>query len=500
MSHALSRGARDHRRNRRQNARTLTDLQDVRDRLMSRTGTKPAFDYELMLMFSRNQVSASVTVPLLTIVVAAVAAAWVDWRQAAVWAAAVLIGEAVLLTLCRRFERVSPEEVRIASWQRVFMVAECFYGVAWAALTVLSLPFTTSMGESFVFAVLVVVLAIRTMVASNCLRAFFAGTLPITAALVLRFGLGLQLEALAMALIAVCAQGYFTLLAQRLRATAIAMFSFRAEKDALIAELEQEKSISDEARRRAEDANIAKSRFLATMSHELRTPLNAILGFSEVMKDELFGPHTSPQYRDYAEDIHRSGRHLLDLISEILDLSRIEAGRYQLNEEAVTLVHTVEDCVHLVSLRAREKGLQIVEQYEDGMARLWADERAVRQVCLNLLSNAVKFTPTGGTITVLCGWTQGGGQYIAVRDTGPGIPEEEIPIVLRSFGQGSLAQKTAEDGAGLGLPIVTGLVELHGGRFELKSKLRVGTEAIVSFPRSRVMHALPPMEVKPRAA
>ena len=281
---------------------------------------------------------------------------------------------------------------------------------------------------------------------------------------------------------ALTAEGYFSLLAYRLYSTTLATLEARAEKDALIGELEQSKSISDEARRRAEAANIAKSRFLAQMSHELRTPLNAILGFSEVMKSEIFGAHAVPMYKDYAADIHSSGVHLLNLINEILDLSRIEAGRYELNEEAVSLDRVVEDCHHLLKLRAGNRGITIHEMFEPDMPRLWADERAVRQICLNLLSNAIKFTPQGGEIWLKVGWTASGGQYMSVKDTGPGIPEEEIPVVLASFGQGSNSIKSAEQGAGLGLPIAKNLIDLHGGTFTLKSKLRIGTEVDRHLP------------------
>ncbi len=226
---------------------------------------------------------------------------------------------------------------------------------------------------------------------------------------------------------------------------------------------------SDDALLRAEAASLAESRFLAQMSHELRTPLNAILGFSEVMKSEILGAHANPTYREYAGDIHSSGQHLLNLINEILDLSRIEAGRYELNEEAVPLASVVEDCRHLLKIRAKTRGIAIHELYEAELPRLWADERALRQICLNLLSNAIKFTPQGGEIWLKVGWTYSGGQYLSVRDTGPGIPEHEIPIVMASFGQGSNAIKTAEQGAGLGLPIVKGLIDLHGGTFQLKT-------------------------------
>jgi two-component system cell cycle sensor histidine kinase PleC len=291
----------------------------------------------------------------------------------------------------------------------------------------------------------------------------------------------------------VTAEAYFALLAHRLHSTTLATLEARAEKDALIGELEQSKEISDEARHRAEAANVAKSRFLAQMSHELRTPLNAILGFSEVMKSEIFGPHAVPVYKDYSADIHNSGVHLLNLINEILDLSRIEAGRYELNEEPVSLPDVVADCHHLLKLRATSRNLTIHEVFEENLPRLWADERAARQIALNLLSNAIKFTPPGGEIWLKVGWTASGGQYLTVKDTGPGIPEEEIPIVLDSFGQGSNSIKSAEQGAGLGLPIAKSLINMHGGTFTLRSKLRIGTEVIVTYPPERVMAALAPL-------
>jgi two-component system cell cycle sensor histidine kinase PleC len=317
--------------------------------------------------------------------------------------------------------------------------------------------------------------------------------MPVSAAVALDFAIREDLHDYILAIMAVTTQGYFSLLAHRLYSSTLATLEARAEKDALIGELEASKAISDEARRRAEAANIAKSRFLAQMSHELRTPLNAILGFSEVMKGEIFGPHQVPAYKDYAADIHNSGVHLLGLINEILDLSRIEAGRYELNEEAVLLAHVVGECAHLLAMRAKSRGLTIHELYENDMPQLWVDARAVRQICLNLLGNAIKFTPRGGEIWVKVGWTASGGQYFTVQDTGSGIPEEEIPIVLASFGQGSNAIKSAEQGAGLGLPIAKSLVDLHGGTFTLKSKLRIGTEVIVTFPPERVMSALAPL-------
>jgi two-component system cell cycle sensor histidine kinase PleC len=327
-----------------------------------------------------------------------------------------------------------------------------------------------------------------------------AGTVPVTLAVVARLIAQGDPFHLAMAAIAVGLHGYFVLVARGLNATAFALLELRAQKDALIAEIESGKAISDEARRRAEAASAAKSRFLATMSHELRTPLNAILGFSEVMKGELLGPIRNGSYKEYAASIHDSGRHLLQLIDEVLDLSRIEAGRRELQEGWVNLAAVAEDCLRLLNLRAESKGLQVTLTAGRGLEPLWADERAIRQICLNLVSNALKFTPRGGQIALTVTAAPDGGQTLAVKDTGPGIPKDEIPKVLQAFGQGSLAHEVGEGGTGLGLSIVQSLVALHGGRFKLRSELRKGTEAIVWLPPSRLMSAQPQLPPPPEAA
>ncbi|HEY5279820.1 MAG TPA: HAMP domain-containing sensor histidine kinase, partial [Pseudolabrys sp.] len=408
------------------------------------------------------------------------------------WTASVLVIHAVIITKCRQFLDLPPSEVSTRAWRTRFIMLDLFYGIAWMFILIRPVGVDESSGTFMLFVMLLVV-AVSSMLASTLPMAVFAATFPVTAAVALDFVMHGTLRDMILAGMAIAAQGYFAVLAYRLYSTSLATLEARAEKDALIGELEQAKAISDEARRRAEAANISKSRFLAQMSHELRTPLNAILGFSEVMKTEVFGEHAIPAYKEYSGDIHNSGVHLLGLINEILDLSRIEAGRYELNEESVSLVGIVEDCHHLLKLRATNRGIIMHEMFETELPRLWADERAIRQICLNLLSNAIKFTPQGGEIWLKAGWTASGGQYMSVKDTGPGIPEEEIPVVLASFGQGSNSIKSAEQGAGLGLPIAKSLVDLHGGTFQLKSKLRIGTEVIVTFPPERVVAAMAPI-------
>jgi two-component system, cell cycle sensor histidine kinase PleC len=467
-------------------------VREARDRLTSTSGTRPVFDYELLRQFAQNRLSASPVILLLIVTIGVLSGLWTGALVCGVWTAGALLIHLVIIRTCRQFLTEMPSTANLRSWRMRFLMLDLFFGMAWTFILINPIGVDEQAGTFMLFVMLLVV-AISSMLASSLPIAVFALTLPVTLSIALDFAVKNTLHDYILAVMALTAEGYFALLAYRLYSTTLATLEARAEKESLIGELEQSKSISDEARRRAEAANIAKSRFLAQMSHELRTPLNAILGFSEVMKAEIFGPHAVPMYKDYAGDIHNSGVHLLNLINEILDLSRIEAGRYELNEEAVSLARVVEDCHHLLKMRAGNRGITIHEMFEPDMPRLWADERAVRQICLNLLSNAIKFTPQSGEIWLKVGWTASGGQYMSVKDTGPGIPEEEIPIVLASFGQGSNSIKSAEQGAGLGLPIAKNLIDLHGGTFTLKSKLRIGTEVIVTFPPERVMSALAPI-------
>ena len=467
-------------------------VREVRDRLTSTSGTRPAFDHELLRQYAQSRQSASLVVVLLVTAAAGMFSFWTTPMPAMVWAISVLCIHALILRACHRFlhEPASPATSR--KWRMRFTALDLVYGLAWT--TILAYPIGSGTVTSvLMLVVMLLVVAVSSMLAASLPIAAFAATVPVTLAVALNFALRDTMENYLLALLAIATQAYFALLAHRLHSTTIATLEARAEKDALIGELEQAKAISDEARHRAEAANVAKSRFLAQMSHELRTPLNAILGFSEIMKSETFGPHAVAAYKDYSADIHNSGVHLLNLINEVLDLSRIEAGRYELNEEAVSLTQVVADCHHLLKLRATNRGIIIHEVFEQNLPRVWADERATRQIILNLLSNAIKFTPQGGEVTLKIGWTASGGQYVSVRDTGPGIPEDEISIVLASFGQGSNSIKSAEQGAGLGLPIAKSLIDLHGGSFTLKSKLRIGTEVIVTFPPERVMAALAPL-------
>ncbi len=238
-----------------------------------------------------------------------------------------------------------------------------------------------------------------------------------------------------------------------------------------------------DAKDSAEQAYAAKSRFLANMSHELRTPLNAIIGFSDMMERQLLGPLGNERYLDYISGIRQSGEHLLDLITDILDMSKIEAGKYELNIEAVNVAKVIRLSVHMMEGRALDSNLKLKTDIEDDDIVIQADRRAVMQVLLNLLSNAVKFTEPGGEVTVTCRREETH-CVIEVTDTGIGIPAHKLHLVMRPFEQVSNAYNRSHEGSGLGLSITKNLIELHGGAITMDSKLGLGTSVAIRLPYS----------------
>lgn len=254
----------------------------------------------------------------------------------------------------------------------------------------------------------------------------------------------------------------------------------------------------DRARQQAEEASLSKTRFLANMSHELRTPLNAIIGFAEVIQKQLLGPMGNARYAEYVDDILSSGQHLLSLINNILDMSKIESGSWRIQPEMTDPVEIMEASLRSLRERADGRGVFMSMSVDARLFEGFVDRQALRQILLNLISNAVKFTPPGGRIEVGAQPLDDGAFAIWVKDTGIGIAPEHIPVVLAPFGQVENDLTRQYEGTGLGLPLVKSLIELHGGRFEIHSTPGEGTTIRAEFPPPPSARAL--VEVRSPAA
>jgi two-component system cell cycle sensor histidine kinase PleC len=478
--------------------RAAQDVRATRDRVTVASGLERAVDGDLIGAYARNYLRTWPHHVLLTIALISAAGLWLPFARTAssfIALAGLIASTGFACHLLQGRTTTAASSLRL--WRRGFILGELAQGVGWILVVwplvdkrLVSPDQGTA--HSFVLVTVLLVMASTAILRAPILPAVIAGLVPLSAIILLVAAHADSTEEQALALLTLSAPLFFFYFAHRLHRGAVATFRSQAEMKVSLAELEQAKANSDEAWRRAEEADRAKALFLATMSHELRTPLNAILGFSEVMKNEVLGSHSTPSYREYSNDIHGSGQHLLALINEILELARIESGQYMLREEPVRLGDLVQEVVALMTPQVEAKNHRISVVIDAGLETIRVDERAVRQIIGNLLSNAVKFTAPGGRITVKAGWTSLDGQYVSVTDNGPGIPPHELPVVMSSFGRGSLALSTAQQGAGLGLPIARGLADLHGGRFILRSKPREGTEAVVTFPASRVERSRSP--------
>jgi two-component system cell cycle sensor histidine kinase PleC len=394
------------------------------------------------------------------------------------WVGAAIAVVAWRMALRKRYRRAAGAERRGAYWARHFVIGSTASGLIWGALAA-ALPFFGA-PRDFLFVTLVTAGMTAGALTSQAaylpayLGYLLAAGVPLAGACLLNP----QADFVALGFLMLI---YMAILAVTARHTNRAIV--RTVK-LQIANLALSDSLSA-ARSQLETLTNEKWSTLAHLSHELRTPLNAILGFSEVMRDQLYGPLGDPRYHDYAKHVHSSGRHLLDLIGDILDLSRSEAGVMVLAERDVDIGEMIETCHDLVLLRAETQQLRLVRRIASGLPRLRADETKLRQILLNLLSNAIKFTPPGGTVTIAADRVADGGTVVEVSDTGLGIRAEDLPRAMLPFVRLANPLTRESEGTGLGLPLSKRLAELHGGTLTMTSSEGVGTVCRVHFPAWR---------------
>jgi two-component system cell cycle sensor histidine kinase PleC len=445
------------------------------------------WERELLTLFVRNQIKVFLALPIIAVITAAVSLLWASWFEAGSWLFATIGCQFIQLYLCKSYLKADHTQVRMGDWIGMLAASEFLTAASWSLPLFLFWDKTTDLQHLYLMATVMAVTAVRIMIAANFMPIVIAGTGFLTFNVVIRCMLAAEPLYVSLGAMAIALEIFFIQIALRLQETARDMLIFRGQKEELIQELTNQKLEAENARAKAEDASKAKSQFLATMSHELRTPLNAIMGFSEILKHELFGPHNVEAYKTYAQDIHHSGHYLLNLVNDILDLSRIEAGRREMSEEPVCLVDSIDQAIHLIEPKAQQKRQTVVNHVKPGVPKIMADDRALQQIWLNLLSNAIKFTPEDGRIEVKCARSSNGSFSVAVADNGPGIAASELETVLSNFNRGSYARKKAIDGAGLGLPITKGLIVMHGGELTISSAPGKGTEVTVIFPAKRVL-------------
>ncbi len=416
---------------------------------------------------------------------------WAEWPIVAAWTALALLMQGVTLAMAKAYINATALRLlsskELSAWQAKSFLTTALYNIVGSST--LFVFWIDGSPENNFFLCMMVVATITPTVLVNYVHlpsvAASAGVISIIFLIALVWNAAPFMWVIA----AVFCIYVGSMIGHTLRINRDAYQAMRLsmEKSQLIGELSKARHRSDEARMRAEEANNIKSLFLANMSHELRTPLNAIIGFSEVMYKQMFGPLANDHYEQYAVDIHESGVRLLNLVTDILDISKIESGEHSLSEEEVCLSDIAEQCEKLVAVRAKSKQIKIERSFQPHLPNLHADSRAVSQVWLNLLTNAIKYSPEETYIRLTAKQLPDGSLSIGVIDKGPGIATDEFVTVFESFRQGVEGIAQADSGTGLGLSIVKGLMEAHGGHLVLESELGRGTNIQAVFPPSRAI-------------
>lgn len=437
--------------------------------------------------FVQNMAPTGKFVPILMAGVGSILLFWAPLAAALIWTV-LTIGTYLAFYHVARYRKPAPGQTEaFKTWTRRVVYLNALAELCWVSMVFWFWVPGDVLNNAFLLGVMAAHLAMAIGHSSIYLPLMYGSLFIPAGALVFRPLLTGDPLFMAVGTLAAVYSYFLYMIGKGINRTSTDMLALRDDKDALIAKLETEKTTAEHARSQAEEASQSKSAFLASISHELRTPLNAIIGFSDVMRGETFGPMGHENYRQYAEDIHGSGRHLLSLIDDVLDLARIEAGRLELSEEQVSLHELARECARMIELPAEKRGISIEIDIPRNLPRILADNRAVRQLWLNLISNALKFTDDGGRIVIFATIQSDGSVAFGVEDNGCGMEPEELEQVTKAFTQGRSKSRTADRGTGLGLAIVSGLAQAHGGFIDLQSQLGTGTRVTAVLPRARLI-------------
>ena len=426
-----------------------------------------------------------VAMPLFAAIMSVMFSKWVPVHTLALWFTFVVIGGLPLGVAAFRFPKGSFDELRRWPWVPAASIAYLLFTASWSSFGFLFWRPGDDQNNLLILLLLGCTLAGNSALvgASRSLTINGYAVYGVSVVVLPLLTGGVLFDSIsALALVFV---GYMAFMSRQIYNTARDMLLLRHDKDKLIEALAKSKAQSEKALKRAEAANRAKSEFLANMSHELRTPLNAIIGFSEMIHSRAFGTDAEKTV-EYGYIIHQSGHHLLALINDILDLAKIEAGALGLRETDFDLARLIETCVGIMQAKAEMSDISLHAEAVQSPVDIRADERAIRQIVLNLLSNALKFTPALGCVRAFLRIEADGSIAFGVTDTGYGIREEDLERVFQNFGQGRHDVAMPDKGTGLGLPIVKGLAEAHGGDVHLTSRVGEGTCVTVVLPADRL--------------
>lgn len=422
--------------------------------------------------------------PLLAAAICVMFARWVGTPVLLLWFTMVTVGGIYLGIVAFGFERQERDVAAARIWSAHAASAYFLFGISWSCFGLLFWRGGDDLNHMLILLIIACILAGHAALVGASKSLTMIGYATYGSVLIiapLREG-GTIYGGLAI--LTLLYIWYLSYMSRQIYSTACDMLLLRYAKNELIEALARSKDESDMARTRAEGASRAKSEFLANMSHELRTPLNAIIGFSEMILSPAPGIGRAKQV-EYAQLVHQSGNYLLALINDMLDMAKIESGKLELREGDIDLAAALSDVTRMMSAKAESARLVLRSEFARGMPRLRADERAIRQIVLNLLTNALKFTPAGGEVVVYARVSSLGEIVFGVRDTGVGIDLDDQLRVFEKFGQGRHDVAVADKGTGLGLPIVRGLSEAHGGRVELASRPGEGTSVTITLPACR---------------